>query len=76
MPRTDDDTVTARAGDTLDELVWRTCALGPADLPAVIALNPGIADRGPLLAAGTIVTVPPAPTTPVTATRDLIQLWD
>lgn len=75
MPGTD-DTVTARAGDTLDELVWRTCALGPADLPAVITLNPGIADRGPLLAAGTIVNVPPAPTTPVTATRDLIQLWD
>ncbi|MFK3888466.1 tail protein X [Sphingomonas sp. NPDC079357] len=69
-------TVTARAGDTLDELIWRTRALGPADLPAVIALNPGIADAGPRLAAGTIVTVPPAPATPATPTRDLIQLWD
>ncbi|VXC90779.1 tail protein X [Sphingomonas sp. 8AM] len=70
------DTVTARAGDTLDELVWRTCALGPADLPGVIALNPGIANAGPVLPAGTIVTVPPAPTAPATPTRDLIQLWD
>ncbi|WP_028965382.1 tail protein X [Sphingomonas phyllosphaerae] len=70
------ETVTARTGDTLDELVWRTCALGPADLPGVIALNPGIADAGPVLPAGTIVIVPPAPTTPATPTRDLIQLWD
>lgn len=70
------DTVVARTGDTLDELVWRTCALGPADLPGVIALNPGIADAGPVLPAGTIVAVPPAPTTPATPIRDLIQLWD
>ena len=76
MPATDSNIVTARAGDTLDELVWRTCALGPADLPAVIALNPGIADAGPVLPPGRLVVVPPAPTTPVTATRDLIQLCD
>ncbi len=71
-----DAAVTARAGDTLDELLWRSCALGPADWPAVLALNPGIADAGPVLAAGTIVAVPPAPATPATPTRDLIQLWD
>lgn len=76
MPGTDSNTVVARTGDTLDELVWRTHALGPADLPAVLALNPGLADAGPVLAAGTIITVPPAPTLPATPTRDLIQLWD
>ena len=46
MPATDSNTVTARAGDTLDELVWRTCALGPADLPAVQQDIVDLAARG------------------------------
>lgn len=64
----------ARSGDTLDELVWRERGLGPADLPRLFALNPGIADLGAVLPTGTPVIVPAAaaPTTPV---RDLIQLW-
>lgn len=66
----------ARQGDTLDALLWRDAGLGPADLPAILAANPGITEAGPVLPIGTIVTVPAAQAAPVTATRPLIQLWD
>lgn len=62
-------------GDTLDALVWRTRGLGPADLPAVLASNPGIAALGPILPKGTAVTLPATPA-PATAVRDTINLWD
>jgi phage tail protein X len=70
------DTVISRQGDTLDELIWRTRRLGPADLPNVLSLNPGLADHGAVLPLGTAVAVPAASTTPAVATRDLVQLWD
>ena len=69
-------TLRARQGDTLDALLWRDAGLGPADLPAVLAANPGIAGAGPVLPLGTIVIVPAVRAIPVTATRPLIQLWD
>jgi phage tail protein X len=68
--------LTARAGDTLDELAWRDAGLGPADLPDVLIANPGLADRGPLLPAGTVVVLPAGRAAPVTATLPLVQLWD
>jgi len=68
------ETITARAGDTLDELTWRERGLGPADLPLLFALNPGIADLGAVLPLGTVVTVPAA-AAPATPVRDLVQLW-
>lgn len=70
------DTLTSRQGDTLDELVWRGRRLGPTDLPAVLLLNPGIADHGVVLPLATVVLVPVASTAPAIATRDLVQLWD
>ncbi|MDR6133056.1 phage tail protein X [Sphingomonas sp. SORGH_AS802] len=69
-------TLRARQGDTLDALLWRDAGLGPADLPAVLAANPGIAEAGPVLPIGTIVIVPATQAIPATATRPLIQLWD
>lgn len=69
------DSLTARQGDTLDELIWRERGLGAADIGRVIALNPGIADAGAVLALGAIVTMP-ASMTPVPRTLPLIQLWD
>jgi phage tail protein X len=66
----------ASQGDTLDELLWREMNLGPADLPAVLAANPGIADAGVVLPTGTVVTVATAQASPTTAVRPLIQLWD
>lgn len=70
------DRVTAKQGDTLDELVWRERGLGPADLPAILSMNPGLADRGAVLPLGAVVAVPPATTASKAAPRDLIQLWD
>lgn len=67
------DQVRARAGETLDALIWRVRGLGPDDLPAVLAANPGLAALGPVLPIGTIVTLPDAP--PATRQRDVVQLW-
>ena len=66
----------AHAGDTLDELAWRDAGLGPADLPDVLVANPGLADHGPALPAGTVVLLPADRARPVTATLPLVQLWD
>jgi len=68
------DILTARPGDTLDELLWRERGLGPEALDAVLTANPGLADRGAVLPIGTPVTVPPiaAQAQPV---RETIQLW-
>jgi phage tail protein X len=68
------DTIRARAGDTLDGLLWRERGLGPEALPAVMAANRGIAGLGAVLPIGTGVTVPPAAST-APATRELVQLW-
>lgn len=67
-------TITAQQGDTLDGLVWRKRALGPADLPAVLDLNPGLAAAGPILPAGQVVIVPAA--SAATPKLEIIQLWD
>ncbi len=68
------DTIRARAGDTLDGLLWRERGLGPEALPAVMVANRGIAGLGAILPIGTPVTVPPAAST-APATRELVQLW-
>lgn len=68
------DTIRARAGDTLDGLLWRERGLGPDALPAVMAGNRGIAGLGPILPAGTPVIIPAAAAAAPT-TRDLVQLW-
>lgn len=69
------DTITAREGDTVDQAIWRDRGLGPDDLAAVFAINPGLAALGPLLPAGVTIAVPPVAehAAPV---LDLIQLWD
>ena len=70
------DMVRARDGDTLDALIWRERNLGPADLPAVLAANPGVAALGPILPKGQPINLP-AIATPATAVRtDVLNLWD
>ncbi|MHA6717890.1 tail protein X [Sphingomonas sp. RS6] len=68
------DVITARQGDTLDELLWRERGLGAEALEAVLAANPGLADRGAVLPIGTPVTLPviAAQAQPV---RETVQLW-
>jgi phage tail protein X len=70
------ETLIARDGDTLDALLWRERGLGPADLPAVLAANPGIAAIGPILPKGQPIFLPDI-TAPATAVRtDVVNLWD
>lgn len=69
------DTVRSIAGDTLDALIWRARGLGPTDLPAVLAANPGLAALGPVLPKGTAVVLPDT-SAPVSTVRDTINLWD
>ncbi|MGO1303325.1 MAG: tail protein X [Sphingomonas parapaucimobilis] len=67
------ETARARAGETLDALIWRARGLGPDDLPAVLAANPGLAALGPILPVGTAVILPDVP--PAARQRDVVQLW-
>ncbi|GAA0672716.1 phage tail protein X [Sphingomonas insulae] len=70
------DTLRARQGDTLDALIWRERGLGPADLPTVLAANPGLAAIGPILPKGQVVTIPAIATPAVTVRADVVNLWD
>jgi phage tail protein X len=69
------DVLTAKQGDTLDELIWRERSLGAADIGRVLRLNPGIADLGAVLPLGTTVAMPVS-MAPAPRTLPLIQLWD
>ncbi len=69
------DTLHSLQGDTFDALLWRERSLGPADWPAVLELNPGLAALGPVLPLGTPVIVPDT-VKPATPVLPLIQLWD
>lgn len=68
------EVIYARQGDTLDGLIWRARRLDAANLPAVLAANPGLAALGAVLPAGIAVTLPD--TAPASTVRDIIQLWD
>jgi phage tail protein X len=66
-------TVSARAGEPLDALVWRTN--GSADVEPVLEANPGLAALGAFLPEGTPVLIPE--TAPAAAAAaQLVQLWD
>jgi P2-like prophage tail protein X len=66
----------ARSGDKLDLLLWRDAGLGPGELSRIYDANPGLADLGPILPLGTIVTVPATADASATRALPLIQLWD
>jgi len=67
--------VIAEAGETVDALCWRALGRTQGVTEQVLARNPGLADLGPLLPAGTEVDLPePAALTP--ATRESVKLWD
>jgi phage tail protein X len=61
-----------REGDMLDAICAAHYDGSAAMLPAVLALNPGLADMPPQLPSGVIVVLPPG-ANPVLATR---RLWD
>ncbi len=57
--------------DTVDALCWRHLGQTQGTVEATLALNPGLAARGPMLAAGVLVTLPK----PTPQIRPMVQLW-
>lgn len=60
--------------DTVDDLCWRHYGRTAGVVEQVLAANPGLASRGPILPAGLLVTLPTLQTT--VPERQMIQLWD
>lgn len=67
--------VRAQQGDTLDQLCWRHLGESTSVVEAALELNPGLADFGPILPHGQVVTLPDPSTAPSKTTR-VVQLWD
>lgn len=63
----------AQQGETLDLIINRHYGYTAGITEQVLTLNPRLAELGPILPMGTIITLPDAPTQ---AAAPLIQLWD
>lgn len=68
--------VSANQGDTVDQICQRHYGRTAGITEQVYAANPGLADLGPILPLGTLVTLPDLPTQPAETTRQLVNLWD
>lgn len=69
-------TVIAHQGDTIDLICWRELGTTSGGIvEATLALNPGIADAGPIIAEGTRVILPDPPAT-AAPSRETVNLWD
>lgn len=68
-------TATAMDGETVDEICHRVLGKTAGVTEQVLELNPGLAELGPRLPGGTVVTLPDA-SAAQTATIDIVQLWD
>lgn len=67
-------TYIASEGDTVDLIAWKHYGTQAARVvERLLEANPGLADNGPLLSAGTIVTLPELDTA---AERTGTRLWD
>lgn len=66
--------VRALQGETVDQICWRVLGRSGGATEQTYDLNPGLAAHGPMLPAGTLVTLPSTniapPTTPT------VKLWD
>lgn len=63
------------AGDVLDHLCWRHYGREWDTTEAVLTANPGLAERGPTLPAGIVITLPYLPIDP-TPRRERRRLFD
>jgi phage tail protein X len=67
-------TYTTRAGDTADYIAFKYYgASTPQAVEQLLAANPGLADRGPILPAGVSVNLPVIDTA---AKAEGVRLWD
>lgn len=63
----------AQQGETLDLIINRHYGYTAGITEQVLTLNPRLAELGPILPTGTLITMPAAPTQ---AEQPLIQLWE
>lgn len=66
--------VRAHQGDTVDALCWRHLRTTRDVVEQTYELNPGLADLGPVLPHGHLVTLPDSAPQPSAATT--VKLWD
>ncbi|MCQ4319731.1 tail protein X [Stutzerimonas stutzeri] len=64
----------AQQGDTVDALCWRHYGRTAGVVEQVLAANPGLADHGPVIPNGTLITLPDA--APQAERRQMVNLWD
>ena len=67
-------TVRAHQNDTVDALCWRHYGRTAGVTEDVLRANPGLAEHGPTLPQGLIVSMPDAQTT--APQRQMVNLWD
>lgn len=67
-------TVRAHQNDTVDALCWRHYGRTAGVTEVVLLANPGLADYGPTLPQGLMVTMPDAQST--APERQMVNLWD
>ncbi|AVD88048.1 tail protein X [Pseudomonas sp. SWI44] len=60
--------------DTVDALCWRHYGRTAGVVEAVLDANPGLADRGPVLPSGLLVTLPELQA--AAPERQMVNLWD
>lgn len=66
--------VRAQQHDTVDAICWRHYGRTAGVSESVLQANPGLADLGPTLPHGTIVSLPDVP--PSAPQRNMVNLWD
>lgn len=60
-------------GDTLDYICWKHYGQQSGAVEQVLEANPGLADAGTILTAGTVIELPDLT---VTTKSNTISLWD
>lgn len=69
-------TYTCIAGDMVDAICVAVYGEESGYTEAVLEANPGLADLGPVLPAGTIVKLPSISAADAGNTKDIVRLWD
>jgi phage tail protein X len=66
--------IRTQQNETVDGLCWRHYGRTAGVTEAVLDANPGLADHGPILPQGIVVTLPEAQ--PAAPQRQMVNLWD
>lgn len=67
-------TLRAQQNDTVDAICWRHYGRTAGVTESVLQANPGLAELGPVLPQGTLITLPDIQ--PSAPNRHMVNLWD